>query len=86
MLYIKIYIYFSHDHETQMTPFILLIQKRLQECVELLEHFKHGTLPPGVTDAQVSSALIQQHTTSFSFDWSQVCERDQELVKWVVPE
>lgn len=31
-------------------------QKRLQESVELLRRFKQGTLPPGVTDAQVNSA------------------------------
>ncbi|KAM4625105.1 sideroflexin-5a isoform 1-T1 [Polymixia lowei] len=28
-------------------------EKRLQECLELLNHFKRGTLPPDVTDAQL---------------------------------
>uniref|UniRef100_A0A3Q0RBP6 Sideroflexin 5a n=1 Tax=Amphilophus citrinellus TaxID=61819 RepID=A0A3Q0RBP6_AMPCI len=32
--------------------YVLSHQKRLQECVELLERFKQGNLPPGVTDAQ----------------------------------
>ncbi|XP_068436216.1 sideroflexin-5a isoform X2 [Clinocottus analis] len=31
-------------------------EKRLQESVELLDRFKRGTLPPGVTDAQLWQA------------------------------
>lgn len=33
---------------------LLSKQKRLQESVELLDRFKQGTLPAGVTDAQVN--------------------------------
>ncbi|XP_030575088.1 sideroflexin-5a isoform X2 [Archocentrus centrarchus] len=35
---------------------LLVTEKRLQECVELLECFKRGNLPPGVTDAQLWQA------------------------------
>ncbi|XP_034015869.1 sideroflexin-5a isoform X3 [Thalassophryne amazonica] len=31
-------------------------QKRLQECIDMLDHFRQGTLPPGVTDAQLWQA------------------------------
>ncbi|XP_069017062.1 sideroflexin-5a isoform X2 [Embiotoca jacksoni] len=32
---------------------LFVTEKRLQECVELLQRFKQGTLPAGVTDAQL---------------------------------
>ncbi|KAM9841999.1 sideroflexin-5a isoform 1-T2 [Aulostomus maculatus] len=35
---------------------LFVSEKRLQECVELLDCYKHGTLPPGVTDAQLWKA------------------------------
>uniref|UniRef100_A0A3B4TD48 Sidoreflexin n=1 Tax=Seriola dumerili TaxID=41447 RepID=A0A3B4TD48_SERDU len=35
---------------------LLVTEKRLQESVELLDRFKQGTLPPGVTDAQLWQA------------------------------
>ncbi|XP_027857421.1 sideroflexin-5a isoform X3 [Xiphophorus couchianus] len=31
-------------------------QKRLQDCIKLLDGFKQGTLPPGVTDAELWEA------------------------------
>ncbi|XP_030627081.1 sideroflexin-5a isoform X2 [Chanos chanos] len=31
-------------------------QRRLKECIALLEHFKNGTLPPGITNAQLWEA------------------------------
>lgn len=37
----------------------LSIQKQLKECVELLNGSKQGTLPPGVTDAQVKTESIK---------------------------
>lgn len=30
-------------------------QKQLKECIKLLDDYKHGTLPPGVSSHQVSS-------------------------------
>uniref|UniRef100_A0A3Q3Q3K7 Sidoreflexin n=1 Tax=Monopterus albus TaxID=43700 RepID=A0A3Q3Q3K7_MONAL len=38
---------------------LFVTEKQLQECVELLDHFKQGTLPSGVTDAQ---AIIHPDT------------------------
>lgn len=35
---------------------LFVTEKQLQECVELLDHFKQGTLPSGVTDAQLWQA------------------------------
>ncbi|XP_010773655.1 sideroflexin-5a, partial [Notothenia coriiceps] len=35
---------------------LFVSEKRLQESVELLDRFKQGTLPPGVTDAQLWQA------------------------------
>ncbi|XP_071372060.1 sideroflexin-5a isoform X2 [Centroberyx affinis] len=35
---------------------LFVTEKRLQECVGLLDHFKRGTLPPEVTDAQLWQA------------------------------
>ncbi|XP_033966772.1 sideroflexin-5a isoform X2 [Pseudochaenichthys georgianus] len=35
---------------------LFVSERRLQECVELLDRFKQGTLPPGVTDAQLWQA------------------------------
>ncbi|XP_005728733.1 sideroflexin-5a isoform X1 [Pundamilia nyererei] len=35
---------------------LFVTEKRLWECVELLDHFKQGTLPLGVTDAQLWQA------------------------------
>uniref|UniRef100_A0AAZ1Y2R8 Sidoreflexin n=1 Tax=Oreochromis aureus TaxID=47969 RepID=A0AAZ1Y2R8_OREAU len=35
---------------------LFVTEKRLRECVELLDHFKQGTLPLGVTDAQLWQA------------------------------
>uniref|UniRef100_UPI0037E86675 sideroflexin-5a isoform X2 n=1 Tax=Semicossyphus pulcher TaxID=241346 RepID=UPI0037E86675 len=35
---------------------LFVTEKRLQECVELIDRFKQGTLPPGVTDAQLWQA------------------------------
>ncbi|CAK6965710.1 sideroflexin-5a [Scomber scombrus] len=35
---------------------LFVTEKRLQECVELLDRFKQGTLPPGVTHAQLWKA------------------------------
>ncbi|KAI3367415.1 hypothetical protein L3Q82_026270 [Scortum barcoo] len=35
---------------------LFVTEKRLQECVELLDRFKQRTLPPGVTDAQLWQA------------------------------
>ncbi|XP_056281621.1 sideroflexin-5a isoform X4 [Pseudoliparis swirei] len=35
---------------------LFVTEKRLQESVELLDRFKRGTLPPGVTDAQLWQA------------------------------
>ncbi len=43
-------------------------QKRLQESVELLDRFKQGTLPPGVTDAQVATQKLDL-TTTFRIKW-----------------
>lgn len=47
---------------------ILMNQKRLQESVELLDSFKRGTLPPGVTDAQVKTQKLEM-TNSFRIKW-----------------
>ena len=33
--------------------YLLSHQTQLQECVGLLDRFRQGALPPGVTDAQV---------------------------------
>uniref|UniRef100_A0AAQ6ACV5 Sidoreflexin n=1 Tax=Amphiprion ocellaris TaxID=80972 RepID=A0AAQ6ACV5_AMPOC len=43
---------------------LFVTEKRLQDSVELLERFKQGTLPPGVTDAQVkqTKAIIHPDT------------------------
>uniref|UniRef100_A0A3B5AFJ8 Sidoreflexin n=1 Tax=Stegastes partitus TaxID=144197 RepID=A0A3B5AFJ8_9TELE len=43
---------------------LFVTEKRLQESVELLDRFKQGTLPPGVTDAQVkqTKAIIHPDT------------------------
>uniref|UniRef100_A0A3P9CC47 Sidoreflexin n=1 Tax=Maylandia zebra TaxID=106582 RepID=A0A3P9CC47_9CICH len=38
---------------------LFVTEKRLRECVELLDHFKQGTLPLGVTNAQ---AIIHPDT------------------------
>ncbi|CAG5866848.1 unnamed protein product [Menidia menidia] len=35
---------------------LFVTEKQLQECVEMLDSFKRGTLPPGVTDAQLWQA------------------------------
>uniref|UniRef100_A0AAX7STN7 Sidoreflexin n=1 Tax=Astatotilapia calliptera TaxID=8154 RepID=A0AAX7STN7_ASTCA len=35
---------------------LFVTEKRLRECVELLDHFKQGTLPLGVTNAQLWQA------------------------------
>ncbi|XP_053290013.1 sideroflexin-5a isoform X1 [Pleuronectes platessa] len=35
---------------------LFVTERRLQECVALLDRFKQGTLPPGVTDAQLWKA------------------------------
>ncbi|MEQ2212775.1 Sideroflexin-5, partial [Xenoophorus captivus] len=35
---------------------LFVSEKRLQECVKLLDNFKQGTLPPGVTDAELWQA------------------------------
>ncbi|XP_047202218.1 sideroflexin-5a isoform X2 [Girardinichthys multiradiatus] len=35
---------------------LFVSEKRLQECVKLLDSFKQGTLPPGVTDAELWQA------------------------------
>uniref|UniRef100_A0A3Q2D0W4 Sidoreflexin n=1 Tax=Cyprinodon variegatus TaxID=28743 RepID=A0A3Q2D0W4_CYPVA len=38
---------------------LFVSEKRLQECIKLLDGFKQGTLPPGVTDAE---AIIHPDT------------------------
>uniref|UniRef100_A0A8C8M5Y4 Sideroflexin 5 n=1 Tax=Oncorhynchus tshawytscha TaxID=74940 RepID=A0A8C8M5Y4_ONCTS len=38
---------------------LFVSEKRLRECVKLLDDFQHGTLPPGVTDLQ---AIIHPDT------------------------
>ncbi|KAJ8382534.1 hypothetical protein SKAU_G00033120 [Synaphobranchus kaupii] len=35
---------------------LFVSESRLNECMELLDDFKHGTLPPGVTDVQLWEA------------------------------
>uniref|UniRef100_A0AAR2LXH5 Sidoreflexin n=1 Tax=Pygocentrus nattereri TaxID=42514 RepID=A0AAR2LXH5_PYGNA len=35
---------------------LFISETRLKECVALLDHFKHGTLPPGTTDQQLWEA------------------------------
>uniref|UniRef100_A0A8C7MTB8 Sideroflexin 5b n=1 Tax=Oncorhynchus kisutch TaxID=8019 RepID=A0A8C7MTB8_ONCKI len=35
---------------------LFVSEKRLRECVKLLDDFQHGTLPPGVTDRQLWEA------------------------------
>ncbi|XP_038135378.1 sideroflexin-5a [Cyprinodon tularosa] len=35
---------------------LFVSEKRLQECIKLLDGFKQGTLPPGVTDAELWQA------------------------------
>ncbi|XP_028294652.1 sideroflexin-5a [Gouania willdenowi] len=35
---------------------LFVSEKQLQECIQLLDRFKQGTLPPGVTDAQLWKA------------------------------
>uniref|UniRef100_A0A673C6V1 Sideroflexin 5a n=1 Tax=Sphaeramia orbicularis TaxID=375764 RepID=A0A673C6V1_9TELE len=35
---------------------LFVSEKRLQECVDLIDQYKDGTLPPGVTDAQLWKA------------------------------
>ncbi|KAI4904151.1 hypothetical protein NFI96_013812, partial [Prochilodus magdalenae] len=35
---------------------LFVSETRLKECVELLDHFKHGTLPPGTTNQQLWEA------------------------------
>ncbi|XP_034015868.1 sideroflexin-5a isoform X2 [Thalassophryne amazonica] len=35
---------------------LFVTEKRLQECIDMLDHFRQGTLPPGVTDAQLWQA------------------------------
>lgn len=34
-------------------PLVICLQSRLKEAVQLLEDYKHGTLPPGVTNKEV---------------------------------
>ena len=42
-----------------------LRQKSLQECLDLLDHFHHGTLPTAVTNAQVMDSQYDIiHTNS----------------------
>eukprot|EP00064_Thunnus_orientalis_P006189 superscaffoldBa00000635_g6205 len=45
---------------------LFVTEKRLQECVELLDRFKQGTLPPGVTDAQTLFDECSKSSASFS--------------------
>lgn len=35
------------------TTLLFYLQSRLKEAVQLLEDYKHGTLPPGVTNKEV---------------------------------
>lgn len=35
--------------------FSLYTQKQLKDCIQLLDDYKHGTLPPGVSSHQVST-------------------------------
>uniref|UniRef100_A0A3Q2P4Z3 Sideroflexin 5a n=1 Tax=Fundulus heteroclitus TaxID=8078 RepID=A0A3Q2P4Z3_FUNHE len=49
---------FFFPRVTVVFHFLCLLshQKRLQECIKLLDGFKQGTLPPGVTDAELWKA------------------------------
>uniref|UniRef100_A0A3Q3BAQ3 Sideroflexin 5b n=1 Tax=Kryptolebias marmoratus TaxID=37003 RepID=A0A3Q3BAQ3_KRYMA len=38
---------------------LFVSEKKLQECIRLLDEHKHGTLPPGVSDEQLSRSLLQ---------------------------
>uniref|UniRef100_A0A669DDR6 Sidoreflexin n=1 Tax=Oreochromis niloticus TaxID=8128 RepID=A0A669DDR6_ORENI len=36
---------------------LFVSEKRLKECIKLLDDYKHGSLPPGVSDAQVNAII-----------------------------
>uniref|UniRef100_A0A8C9S713 Sidoreflexin n=1 Tax=Scleropages formosus TaxID=113540 RepID=A0A8C9S713_SCLFO len=39
---------------------LFVSESRLTESIRLLDDFKHGTLPPGVSDTQVRTALLEK--------------------------
>uniref|UniRef100_A0A671KVT6 Sideroflexin-5-like n=1 Tax=Sinocyclocheilus anshuiensis TaxID=1608454 RepID=A0A671KVT6_9TELE len=41
---------------------LFVTESRLKECIKLLDDFKQGNLPPGITDHQVKSWMSQQIT------------------------
>uniref|UniRef100_A0A3B4TGQ0 Sideroflexin 5b n=1 Tax=Seriola dumerili TaxID=41447 RepID=A0A3B4TGQ0_SERDU len=41
---------------------LFVSEKRLKESIKLLDDYNHGTLPPGVSDLQVSTAIIHPDT------------------------
>uniref|UniRef100_A0A672N3E3 Sideroflexin 5b n=1 Tax=Sinocyclocheilus grahami TaxID=75366 RepID=A0A672N3E3_SINGR len=41
---------------------LFVTESRLKECIKLLDDFKQGNLPPGITDLQVKSWMSQQIT------------------------
>lgn len=44
---------------------LFLLQSRLKEAVQLLEDYKHGTLPPGVTNKEVRGKNSHIATAGF---------------------
>lgn len=45
-------------------PCFLCLQSRLKEAVQLLEDYKHGTLPPGVTNKEVGGKSLSYVSTA----------------------
>ncbi|XP_060102089.1 sideroflexin-5 isoform X4 [Heteronotia binoei] len=48
---------------------LFVTESRLKEAVQLLEDFKHGTLPPGVTNKEVVGLLLPNQTLASTVFW-----------------
>ncbi|XP_077157478.1 sideroflexin-5 isoform X5 [Paroedura picta] len=48
---------------------LFVTERRLKEAVQLLEDFKHGTLPPGVTNQEVVGLLLPNQTLASTVFW-----------------
>ncbi|NWW74634.1 SFXN5 protein, partial [Climacteris rufus] len=62
-----------HHHSVPLIPCLFFLQSRLKEAVQLLEDYKHGTLPPGVTNKElwgaqkIKQAIIHPDTNETIF-------------------
>ncbi|XP_040411248.1 sideroflexin-5 isoform X1 [Cygnus olor] len=48
---------------------LFVTESRLKEAVQLLEDYKHGTLPPGVTNKEVVGLLLPNQTLASTVFW-----------------